>query len=296
MELRVLRYFLVVAREENITKAAKILHITQPTLSRQLMQLEDELGIKLFKRSRHNITLSEDGLLLRRRAQEIVTLADKTIDGFLNKQEEIAGEISIGTGEFLSMDYFCQVMSSFHERYPLVRYGIRSDNTEGIEEKIDKGLLDFGVLTETIDISKYDYIHFPQKEQWGILCRKDSSLAKKRVIELSDLDNQTLILPRRADKNLNITNWFENRLNSFEIIGSYNLLYNAAMMVKNGMGIALCMRLNACYENLCFIPLFPALDANVILIWKKDQALPLATATFIEYFKKYNLGISYDEI
>lgn len=287
MEIRVLRYFLVVAREENITKAAEILHITQPTLSRQIMQLEEELGIKIFKRNRHNITLSEDGMLLRRRAQEIVALADKTIDGFLNKQEEIAGEISIGTGEFLSMDYFCQVMSDFHELYPLVRYSIRSDNTEGIEEKLDKGLLDIGILTERIDMSKYDYIHLPQREEWGILCRKDSPLANKSVVELSDLENQTLILPKRVNKNLNITNWFENRLNSLEIIGTYNLLYNASMMVKNGMGIALCMHLNASYEDLCFIPLFPAVHANLVLIWKKDQTLHPATAAFVEFFKKY---------
>lgn len=292
MEIRVLRYFLIVAREGNITKASQLLHITQPTLSRQLMQLEEELGVELFKRNRHNITLTEEGHLLRRRAQEIVSLADKTIDGFLSKQDQIMGEISIGAGEFLSIEYLCQMMSDFHKKYPLVHYDMNSDNTEGIEEKINKGLLDFGLLTETVDISKYDYIHLPQKEIWGILCKKDSELAKKKFIELSDLNDTPLIIPKRINQNVNIDSWFDNSLNIFEIVATYNLLYNAAMMVKNDIGVALCLQLNTSYEDLCFIPLSPSIYAGSILVWKKNQILSSTTMTFIQFLKECQKGIS----
>lgn len=294
MEIRVLRYFLIVAREENITKASQLLHITQPTLSRQLIQLEEELGVKLFHRSRHNISLTEDGLLLRRRAQEIVSLADKTIDGFSSNQHEIAGEISIGAGEFLSIECLCQMMNTFRENNPLIHFDMHSDNTEGIEERIEKGLLDFGILSSGIDISKYGFVHLPHQERWGILTRKDSILANKKVVELSDLDQVPMIIPKKMNQQSEIVRWFKEGLDSLEIVATYNLLYNAAMMVSSGMGIALCIQLASTYEDLCFIPLAPSLHTETLLIWKKNQTLTPSVSAFIEHLKKCQKSISQD--
>ena len=174
MELRVLKYFLMTAREENITKAASLLHLTQPTLSRQLIQLEDELGVKLFHRSRHRIILTEDGMLLRRRAEEIITLAEKTKDDFRHKQEYLGGNISIGSGELRSSRFLSQLIADFQKENPLVTFTIYSGNADNIKERIERGLLDAGLLQEPVDITKYSFIHTQIWEQWGILVREDS--------------------------------------------------------------------------------------------------------------------------
>lgn len=292
MEIRVLRYFLVVAQEENITKAAQLLHITQPTLSRQLMQLEEELGVKLFLRNRHNISLTDDGLLLRRRAEELVSLADKTIDDFSSKEHEIAGTISIGAGEFLGVDKFCRIMNMFHEENPLIHYEMHSDNREGIEERVANGLLDFGVLVTEVDINKYDFLEFSHQENWGILVREDSPLASKEAISLSDLYHQPLIIPKNFTQRTEIVQWFQNEYQSLNIIANYNLLYNAAMMVSNGLGAAICVELKSHYDHLRFIPFTPALHTNLFLIWKKNQTLSLSVSTFLDYVKKYQKSIS----
>ena len=288
MEIRVLRYFLAVAQEKNITKAAQKLHLTQPTLSRQLMQLEDELGVKLLDRNRYNVTLTKDGLLLKRRAQEIVSLADKTVDDFISNNEELSGEITIGAGEFLSNDYLCELIKEFHNQHSYIRYDIVSDNTEEIEEQLEKGSFDFGVLTETVNTSKYDYIRIPQKETWGILCKKDSELGRKDRIELSDLKNMSLILPRRIKQNANIDYWFKNLLDQYDIVATYNLLYNAAMMVKKEIGVALCLQLGVSYRDLCFVPLSPSVNAYSLLVWKRNQVYSPIMAAFIDFAKKYN--------
>lgn len=179
MELRVLAYFLAVAREENFTRAAEQLHVTQPTLSRQIADLEQELGVKLFVRSSHHVVLTQDGMILKRRAQEILSLADKTKRDFLRGDETVEGVISIGSGEFLSTRLLTDGMAQFREKHPRVRFEIYSGNAGNIRERMERGLLDVGLMAEPIDVRKYHFLMMPVKEQWGALVREDSPLAKK---------------------------------------------------------------------------------------------------------------------
>ncbi|QNM05297.1 LysR family transcriptional regulator [Qiania dongpingensis] len=295
MELRVLNYFLAIAREENITRAAQSLHVTQPVLSRQMMQLEEELGVKLFTRSNHRINLTEDGMLLKRRAQELVTLAEKTRREFIRNEKDLAGEITIGSGEFRSTRIFSQVMTSFQKKHPLVRFRIYSGNAENIGDYIERGLLDMGVMGEPVDIRKYDFATIPEKETWGILARTDSELAQKECITLEDLMDIPVITASRDFLN-SFGNWFGDRYGQLQVVATGNLLYNEAMLVESGMGVVLCIQLNCTYENLRFIPLFPAVESRTVLAWKKDQIFSKATASFIEYARSCFKNISYNDI
>ncbi len=208
MELRVLKYFLMTAREENITKAAALLHITQPTLSRQLMQLEEELGVKLFHRSKHSIILTEDGMLLKRRAQEMISLSDKTVKELSHKDDMLSGEIAIGCGETGSMMFLSEQIRDFRQKYPLVQFSIYSAIADDIKERIEKGILDMGLLVEPVDISKYEFVRMPQKEQWGILTRRDSKLALKKHICPEDLADVPLLMVKRELVKNELSSWF----------------------------------------------------------------------------------------
>ena len=194
MELRVLNYFLMAAREENITKAAQLLHVTQPTLSRQLMQLEEELGVKLFQRSNHCIVLTEEGMLLKRRAQELISLAEKTRQDLMQKDTELTGEISIGCGELQSVDFLAKLLARFQTENPLVQINIFSGNADSIKERIENGLLDMGLLPEPVDMTKYAFLHVPQRETWGVPVHKDSELAEKQAVSPPDLLNAPLMI------------------------------------------------------------------------------------------------------
>lgn len=288
MELRVLKYFLVVAREASITRAAEMLNITQPTLSRQLMQLEDQLGAKLFIRGKSKITLTDKGMLLRRRAEEIVDLAEKTENEFLEDDDLIAGEIFIGSGETNAMHSLAKAMKEFHDEYPQVQYSIYSANADDIKEKIDKGLIDIGLLTEPVDISKYDFIRLKQKEVWGVLMRKDELLASKEYITAKDLIDKPLINTRRLMVQNEISNWFGEDYDKLNIISTYNLIFNAAVMVEEGLGYAICLDKLVNFNdniNLCFKPLLPKLETGGVIIWKKHQIFSSATSKFIERLK-----------
>lgn len=269
MELRVLRYFLTVAREENITKAAQLLHITQPTLSRQLMQLEEELDVKLFHRGKYNIILTEEGMLLKRRAQELISLSDKTIMELSHKEKIISGEISIGCGETKSMTFLSDNIVSFRRMYPLVQFNIYSAIADDIKERIERGILDIGLLTEPVNIGKYEFIRIPVKEQWGILTRKDSDLAKKESIAPNDLINVPILMAKREQIKSELANWFGDYYEKLTIAATYNLIINAATMVRSNVGVALCFDLGAIYEDLCFIPFKPILKTGSVLVWKK---------------------------
>lgn len=287
MEIRTLRYFLMVAREENITKAAQLLHIAQPSLSRQMMQLEEELGTKLFRRGKYRVTLTDDGLLLRRRAQEIVALTDKTEQEFARQGESLSGIISIGSGEYLSSHFFFDAVSSFREKNPMVRFEIYSGNSDNIKERIEKGLLDLGVLLEPVDVSKYEYVRLPEKEVWGALVDEESELAKKDTLCPQDLSHVPLIFSQREMIQNELKNWFGSYSDQLEIIASGNLSHNLAVMVQCGMGVALTLNKGNCdYKGLKFIPFSPKLETGTILVWKKAQAFSPATAAFIEHFKK----------
>ena len=283
MEIRVLKYFLMVAREENITRAANLLHISQPTLSRQMMQLEDELGVSLFHRGKHNIVLTEDGLFLKRRAQEIVSLADRTQEDFLYRNEGLTGEITIGSGEFQSSRILSDMIASFRKMNPGVRFSIYSGNADAVKEQIESGVLDMGLLMEPVDISRYEFLHMPGKEEWGVLIREDSELARKEYIMPEDLSG---FLPL----------WLGEYADQVESVASGNLQFNIASMVKSGIGIAVTIRLDCSYPGICFRPLRPRVESRTVLAWKKTQAFAPATSVFLSYARKYVSGIRGDLI
>ena len=291
MEIRVLKYFLLVAREENITKAANLLHLTQPTLSRQLMQLEEELGVQLFRRSKHHIILTEEGMLLRRRAEEIVALADKTKDDLQHREEQLEGTIAVGSGELQSSSFLTKLLTAFQEKNPLVRFAIYSGNSDNIKERIERGLLDVGLLQEPVDISKYSFVRTPGREQWGVLVHEDSELASKESVSPAELASVPLILPERESVQNELFNWFGSYAESLQITATGNLLYNLASLARASGGSVLTLNLDCNYEGLRFIPLSPPLESNTVLVWKKTQTFSTAAAAFIEFSEKYISGI-----
>lgn len=285
MELRVLRYFLMAAREENITKAANLLHITQPTLSRQLMQLEEELGVKLFHRGKYHIVLTDEGMLLRRRAQEILELAEKTKQEFSKDETELTGEIAIGCGETRNMTFLSKKMAEFRKLHPLVHYSIYSATADDIKERMEKGILDLALLMEPVDIGKYEFVRMPQKEEWGVLVRSDSPLAAQPSVSPKDLIGQPILNARREMVQNEVANWFGDSYDKIEIAGTYNLILNAADMVRNGVGAAMCFRMDNCYKNLSFVPLEPKLETGAVVVWKKNQAFSKTSSHFIQFMK-----------
>ena len=291
MEIRVLKYFLLVAREENITKAANLLHLTQPTLSRQLMQLEEELGVQLFRRSKHHIILTEEGMLLRRRAEEIVALADKTKDDLQHREEQLTGTIAVGSGELQSSRFLTQLLTAFQEKNPLVRFAIYSGNSDNIKERIERGMLDVGLLQEPVDISKYSFVRTPCREQWGVLVRDDSELAARENVSPAELASVPLILPERESVQNELFNWFGSYAEGLHITATGNLLYNLASLVRASGGSVLTLNLDCTYEGLRFIPLSPPLESNTVLVWKKAQTFSAAAAALIKFSEKYISGM-----
>lgn len=296
MELRVLNYFLSIAREESFTRAAQLLHVTQPTLSRQIAQLEEELGVELFVRSNHNIILTEAGMILKRRAQEILSLADKTKRDFLHNEENLEGVISIGSGEFLSTRYLTDCIAAFRKKHPFVRYEIYSGNAGNIRDNIERGLLDIGLMSEPIDIRKYEFIPMPVKEEWGVLVKSDSPLAEKKQIEAKDLMGIPIISPIGEFHASRIGKWFGEYANQANIIAKGNLLYNQALLAESNVGAVIGIKLNCYYENLRFVPLYPSLEHDTALAWKKEQIFSAATTAFIDFARQYFKGISDDRL
>ena len=294
MELRVLGYFLTIAREENFTRAAEQLHVTQPTLSRQIADLERELGVKLFLRSNHSIILTEDGMILKRRAQELLSLADKTKQDFLSKERSLEGTIAIGSGEFRSTRILTDCIAAFHRLHPSVRYEVYSGNTGNIKDNIERGLLDMGLTLEPVDIRKYDFISMPVREQWGALVRAETPLAEKESVSPEDLVGVPLISSTGEAAQSNVGKWLGPYRDKVEIIAGGNLLYNQALLAQSNVGATMGVRLNCSYDGLRFIPFSPALEAGTSLIWKKEQVFSTAVASFIEFFKKYVKGITCD--
>lgn len=285
MELRVLKYFLMAAREENITKAANLLHITQPTLSRQLMQLEEELGVKLFHRGKYHIVLTDEGMLLRRRAQEMIELEEKTKREFSKDEAQLAGEIAIGCGETRNMTFLSKKMAEFRRLHPLVHYDIYSATADDIKERMEKGILDIALLMEPVDIGKYEFVRMPQREHWGALVCADSPLADKETLSPDDLAGQPIIIAKRESVQNELANWFGDTYDKMEIAATYNLILNAANMVRNGVGAALCFQLDNRYDDLRFIPLRPRLETGAVLAWKKNQTFSETSSQFIQFIK-----------
>lgn len=282
-----LKYFLLVAREENITKAANLLHLTQPTLSRQLMQLEEELGVQLFRRSKHRIILTEEGMLLRRRAEEIVALADKTKDDLQRREQQLSGAVAVGSGELQSSRFLAQLLTAFQEKNPLVSFAIYSGNSDNIKERIERGLLDVGLLQEPVDITKYRFVRTPGREQWGVLVREDSELASRERVGPADLAAVPLILPERETVQNELLNWFGPYAERLHVTATGNLLYNLASLARDSGSGVLTLNLDCTYPGLRFVPLDPALESNTVLVWKKAQTFSAAAAAFLTFSEKY---------
>ncbi len=288
LDIRVLQYFLAVAREESITKAAEALRMTQPPLSRQLKDLEEELGKQLLIRGSKKVTLTEDGILLRKRAEELVDLMEKTKAELTSSNENIDGDIYIGCGETESISFLAQAAQDLQIKHPLIHYHIYSGDAERVMEKLDKGLIDFGLLVGEADISKYDYLKLPQKDLWGVLMRKDSPLAEKETICAKDLWDKPLIISHQASINTEMFHWLRADISRLNIVATYDLIYNAAQFVKKGFGyvIALDRLINTTGDsNLCFKPLFPTLEAELCIVWKKYQILSRASNAFLQQIK-----------
>ncbi len=293
MEIRVLRYFLTIAREGSITNAANFLHVTQPTLSRQIHDLEDELGQKLFTRGSHNMTLTTEGMILRKRAEEIISMVDKTEAEFTSMEEAVGGDIYIGGGETDAIKFLAKVAKELHDTYPNIHYHLYSGNAQDVTERLDKGLLDFGVLVQPADISKYDYLNIPARDTWGVVMRKDSPLAEKETICKEDLIGIPLICSRQAisqERSKNeFTQWFGEDFDKLNIVTTFNLVYNAAIMVDAGLGYAVTIdKIANTSENstLCFRPLEPRLDSGLNIIWKKYQVFSSAAELFLERLRE----------
>ena len=295
MEIRVLRYFLTVVREGGINRAAEVLHITQPTLSRQLSQLEEEVGVKLFSRGARRITLTNEGILLRRRAEEILALVDRTEKELIEQEELVEGRIVIGSGELAAVQVLPEIIESFHKKYPLVSYDIFTANADLVKEQMEKGLIDIGVLLEPIDTSKFDFIRLAGKERWGVLMRPDDPLAEKEAISAKDLENLPLILPRRTNVQNELLNWLGDSFQSGKVLFTSNLSTNGAIMVQKGMAYSIVIEGSVPFwdkEKIAYRPLYPELTANSVFAWKKQQPFSLAAGKFIEYIKCF-LGITH---
>ncbi len=284
MELRVLRYFIEVAREQNITAAAERLFITQSTLSKQLMELEKELGKKLLVRGKRKTTLTEDGMFLYRRAQEIVDLADKTEGAFKATDEVITGDIYIGCGETQGMRTVIEAIKKLNEQHPDVRFHLYSGNDEDVSERLDNGLVDFGLFVGNTDLEKYDYIKLPDSDVWGFIMRKDCPLAKKHALQPAELTDISILCSRQALHSNELSGWLGYDFSKLNILSTHNLVYNAALMVKAGMGCALTIDnlINTEGTELTFRPLEPAMRADLFFAWKKYQVFSKAAEKFLK--------------
>ena len=283
MELRVLQYFLAVAKEQNISAAAQSLHLTQPTLSRQLRELEEELGKQLMVRGSRKITLTEEGMLLRKRAEEILELVDRTEKEVMRSNDAVSGDIYIGTGETDGVRQIARTANQLQERCPGVRFHIVSGDAVDVCERLDKGLLDLGVLLGDIDKTKYHYMELPMRDVWGVLMRRDSPLAAQDAVSPRDLWDKPLILSRQMDNKSGLYRWLRKEPAELQTVATYNLIYNASLMVDEGMGYAFTLDklVNTRGSALCFRPLRPRLELGMYLVWKKSQIFSKAAELFL---------------
>ena len=290
MEIRVLKYFLAVAREQSFSRAAETLFLSQPTLSRQLKDLEDELGKQLFIRGSKKVTLTEEGMILRKRAEEIVELVDKAEQEVrLTDEEDITGTIYIGAGETHAISLIARTADRLSAQYPDIRYNFYSADGVDVSERLDKGLIDFGILFEPTDISRYDSIPIPIHDTWGLLMRRDAPLSEKEYIEPRDLWDIPLIVSRQMDDGSALSALLGKTDGLLNIKAQYNLVYNASVMVSEGMGYALCFDrlINVSGDSeLCFRPLRPATEAVCHFVWKKYPVFTKAAQKFLEQFRR----------
>lgn len=284
MELRILQYFLAVTRESNISAAAEALHLSQPALSRQLKDMEEELGKQLLIRGNRGVTLTTEGMILRKRAEEIMELVRKAEREIALSDEFIAGDITIGAGETDGVRFLVRTAKMLQEQYPDIHLHIVSGDGETVEENLDRGLIDFGFLCREIDTAKYEYLRIPGSDSFGVLMRKDSPLAKKEAIAPEDLWDKPLIVSRQTLRRTDVGKMLKCKQEKLNIVASYNLLFNGSIMVDEGMGYALCFDkiVNASGDsNLCFRPLLSSTEAPHYVVWKKYQTFTKAAEKFL---------------
>lgn len=288
MEIRELNYFIAVAECGSISKAAQKLFITQPNLSRQLQKLEEELGQKLLIRGNKNTELSDAGKLLYKRAKEITELASKTRDEISSDNGELAGTVSIGGGESYAVELIARAAKDMKDDHPRVKFDFFSGDTDAVTEKLDKGLIDFGILIEPSDLTKYNSLRLPLKDTWGILARDDSPVANKSFVTPKDLQDLPLIFSVHSFKKNTITEWFDKTPEKLNVVATYNLLYNASLMVKQGIGYAVGLDKivsTSSESGLKFIPFEPRLETHLDVAWKKSAVLSRTSETFLKYLK-----------
>lgn len=284
MEFRVLQYFLAVAREQSISGAAEALHLSQPTLSRQLKDLEEELGKQLFIRGNRKITLTEEGMLLRKRAEEITELIKKTENEISQSEDAIAGDITIGAAEAKSVRFLAQVAKTLQNQYPLIRLHVISGDRSAVMEQLSKGLIDFALLHGSVDPAHFESHPVPYQHIWGILMRRDAPLAEKESLTKEDLYGQPMIISRQIYQHPDFQEILKKGDQRLNVVATYNLLYNGSLMVEEGMGYALCFDqlINTTSSKLCFRPLVPEEKIGMSLIWKRYQIFSKAAQAFLD--------------
>lgn len=292
MELRVLQYFLAVAREQSIVRAARSLHLSQPTLSTQIKAMEKELGKQLLVRGTkgsRKVTLTEEGMILRKRAEEILNLVQKAKQEISLSDQIIVGDVFIGTGETDAVRFIAKAARELYKLYPGIHYHIASGNAQFVIEQLDKGLIDFGVVFGPIDQTKYNSYAIPFKDVWGVLMRLDSPLAAKETISPEDLWDKPLIISEQENSQEGLTAWMQKNPEELEIVATYNLLFNASLMVEEGLGYAIGFDKiinTSCGSSLCFRPLFPKREAGMSIIWKKYQVFSKASEKFMQQIRE----------
>ena len=287
MELRILNYFLAVAREQSISAAAASLHLSQPTLSIQLKTLEEELGKQLLIRGTkgsRKVVLTEEGMILRRRAEEILALVNKTEEEITRSNDSIAGDVVIGTGETDIVRLLARAAKQIQRQYPDIHYHISSGNAEYVLEYLDKGLIDFGLLLTETDPKKYEALPIPLADLWGVLMRRDAPLAQKDAICPADLWDKPLIISQQKGVDQHLAQWMQREISALNIVATYNLVFNASLLVDEGLGYALCYDklINTADSSLCFRPFSPTLEAYGFIVWKKYQVFSKAAAVFLD--------------
>lgn len=283
MELRVLRCFLAVAEEGSITGGAELLRISQPTMSRQLQQLERELGVTLFERGQRSITLTPEGMLLRDRARALIELADKTVNDVTNRStEDLDGEIAICCGELRGVDWLAERMVAFRARHPRVRFALFSATADVMQERLEQGLSDVAVIGGSIDAERFDFLHLPQSDRWGVMMRDDDALADRNEIMPVDLTGRDVLMQYRPQVRGMLDNWLGGVRDDITVAGTYNLPLNAATAVRHGLGIALCIDVGQIGDGLRFVPLTPRLDVPSAVVWRRGRTLNSSAVAFVK--------------
>ncbi|HOO07666.1 MAG TPA: LysR family transcriptional regulator [Ruminococcus sp.] len=288
MEIRVLRYFLAIAREENMTRAAQRLHISQPSLSKEIKKLEDELGHELFIRTNKNMRLNDEGMLLRKRAEDILEMVDKTAEEFSQLDNIVGGEVRIGCAESYLIKYLARSIKAFKEQYPGFIFHIFSGDTEPVAERLDRGILDLAVIVEPPNLSKYNYLSIPGSDKWGLVMRRDSPLSGKEYVTLDDLYGLPLICSEQSIR-ADFPRWCGEDMDKLNFAGTVNLAYNGSVFVKEGLGYLLTFEhlIDTSEESgLCFRPIEPTLETNMYIIWKKYQVFSPIAELFLKQLKQ----------